>query len=115
MVDKIKLVLALAVIAAAIGAFYYYGEQSLLFRVLGLLVAIVVGMAIALQTEVGRNAWSFVLDSRTEIRKVVWPSRKETTQSTILVMVMVTLVGIFLWLLDSFLGWAVRFLTGHGE
>ena len=106
--------LAVAVLAAAVAGFYYYEDQSLLIRVIALLVAAGLSIAIALQAEVGRNAWVFVRESRTEIRKVVWPTRKETIQSTLLVLVMVTLVGIFLWLLDMVLGWAVQILTGQG-
>jgi len=108
------MILAVAVLAAAVGGFYYYEDQSLLIRVIGLLVAAGLSLTIALQAEAGRNAWVFVRESRVEIRKVVWPTRKETIQSTLLVLVMVTLVGIFLWLLDMFLGWAVQFLTGQG-
>jgi preprotein translocase subunit SecE len=114
MADKIKLIVAFAVLGAAIVAFYYFEDQSLLARVAGLLVAAGISIAIALQAEAGRNVWSFIRESRTEIRKVVWPSRKETTQSTMLVMAMVVIVGVFLWLLDMFLGWAVRLLTGQG-
>ncbi len=112
--DKIKVTLAVAVLIAAVSGFYYYEDQSLLLRVIGMLVAFGVSVTIMLQTEAGRTAWAFVRDSRTEIRKVVWPTRKETIQSTLLVMVMVTIVGIFLWLLDMFLGWAVQLLTGQG-
>ena len=112
--DKIKMILAVAVLFAAVGGFYYYEDQSLLLRVIGMLVAFGVSVTIMLQAEAGRTAWAFVRDSRTEIRKVVWPTRKETVQSTLLVMVMVTIVGIFLWLLDMFLGWAVQLLTGQG-
>ena len=108
------MILAIAVLAAAIVAFYYFGDQLLLIRVIGVLAGIGISIAIALQTELGRSAWAFIRDSRVEIRKVVWPSRKETTQSTLLVMAMVLIVGVFLWLLDMGLGWAVRFLTGKG-
>ena len=106
--------LAIAVLGTAVGGFYYYEDQSLLVRVVSLLVAAGISIAIMMQAEAGRTAWAFFKDSRTEIRKVVWPTRKETTQSTLLVLVMVTLVGIFLWLLDMFLGWAVQLLTGQG-
>jgi len=112
--DKIKMILAAAVLFGAVGGFYYYEDQSLLLRVIAILVAVGISVTIMLQAEAGRTAWAFVRDSRTEIRKVVWPTRKETTQSTLLVMVMVSLVGVFLWLLDMFLGWAVQILTGQG-
>jgi preprotein translocase subunit SecE len=84
----------------------------LLFRVIGLLVAAGLSVLIAMQSEHGRTAMAFVRDSRTEIRKVVWPTRKETVQTTMFVIVAVIFMGFCLWLIDMFLGWAVRFLTG---
>lgn len=114
MADKLKMFVALLVLAAALVAFYWYDEQSLLYRVLGLLVAVSVSAGIALLTESGRNVKNFMRGSMIEVRKVVWPSRKETTQTTLLVVAMVVLVGLFLWLLDMFLLWAVQLLTHSG-
>ncbi len=87
-------------------------EYSTLIRTLGLLVLVGVSGAIALQTESGQAAWGFVAGARSEARKVVWPTRKETTQTTLMVVVMVVIVGILLWLLDMGLVWAVRVFTG---
>ncbi len=70
--------------------------------------------AIAFQTERGRLLWQFVADSRMEVRKVVWPSRQETLQTTLVVVVMVLIVGIVLWLFDMILMSILRFLTGQG-
>jgi preprotein translocase subunit SecE len=64
-----------------------------------------------LQSQSGKAAWAFVRDARTEVRKVVWPTRKETAQTTLFVIVAVIFMGVCLWLLDMFLGWAVRLLT----
>jgi preprotein translocase subunit SecE len=110
-VEKVKLFTSVLPIAAAIGAFYYYADESLLIRVMGLLLAMGLSVVIALQSDAGRTAFAFVRDARTEVRKVVWPSRKETVQTTMFVMVAVIIMGIILWLLDMFLAWAVRFLT----
>ena len=88
------------------------------FTLLEVLVAMailaVAGVAVAIvyQTDLGRRAWSFVQDSRTEVRKVVWPTRAETVQTTLIVMALVLLVGIFLWLLDMLLAWGFQTLTG---
>jgi len=112
--DKIKLYAAVGVIILALVGFYYYEDQSMLLRVVGLLVMMGVSLAIAMQATQGREAWAFIKESRNELRKVVWPNRKETTQATLMVLVMVTLIGLFLWLLDMFLGWAVKLLTGQG-
>ncbi len=111
MADKLKLSVALLILLGAIGAFYYFADQSLLVRVVGILVAVVVALLISAQTEVGRAALVFLSDARTEARKVVWPTRKETMQTTLIVMVMVVVVGIMLWLLDMVLLWAVKALT----
>lgn len=110
--DGVKWALALLVVAAALGGFYYFSDQSLLLRVVGLLVAAGLAIAIILQTERGRATWGFLKEARTEVRKVVWPTRKETVHTTGIVFVMVTVVAIFLWLLDMFLGWAVSSMIG---
>jgi preprotein translocase subunit SecE len=113
-VEKVKLFTSVIPIAVALGAFYHYSEESLLLRVIGLLVAVGVSIVIALQSEAGRTAFAFVREARTEVRKVVWPTRKETVQTTLFVMVAVVIMGLILWLLDMFLAWAVRFLTIAG-
>ncbi|MCW8826620.1 MAG: preprotein translocase subunit SecE [Gammaproteobacteria bacterium] len=113
--DKIKLGLALIIALAAVGGFYFYAEQSLLLRVVGLLVAVGIAVAIAVQTEAGRNVWAFGRGASVEIRKVVWPSRKETVQTTLMVLVMVVIVGIILWMFDMFVAWGVGYLTGQGS
>lgn len=115
MADKIKLVLAALILAGAVGAFYYFGDQSLPLRVGGLLVAAGIAAAVAVRSETGSQVWAFGRGAMIEVRKVVWPSRKETTQTTLIVMVMVVIVGLILWAFDSFLGWAVKLLTGQGS
>ncbi len=114
MQDTLKWLVATALLGAAVMAFYYYGEESLLLRVIGLLVVFAAAAAIALTTDKGRAAWEFMRESRTEIRKVVWPTRKETTQTTLVVIGVVALVAIFLWMIDGLLSWIVRMLLGHG-
>jgi preprotein translocase subunit SecE len=112
--DSIKLVSASVLVLIAIGGFYYFSTESLLYRVVSLLVAAGIAVGITYQTMVGRRAWAFVQDSRTEVRKVVWPSRNETVQTSLIVLLIVILAGIFLWLLDMFLAWGFRLLTGMG-
>jgi preprotein translocase subunit SecE len=96
-------------------AFYAFSELALVFRVLGLLVAVAVAGFIAAQSEVGRNAVAFTRGAVVEVRKVVWPTRKETVQTTMMVMAMVVLVGIILWVFDWILTWGVQLLTGQGS
>jgi len=112
--DTIKLIFSLLLLSSGVFAFYYFEEQSLLLRVLGLLVVVGISVAIVLMTGVGRGLLRFAQDSRTEVRKVVWPTRAETIQTTMVVFFMVIIMGIILWLLDMFLLWAVKFLTGQG-
>jgi preprotein translocase subunit SecE len=112
--DTIKLGLALLIAIAALVGFYFFADQSLLYRVLGLLAAAGVSVAIALQTEKGRHTWGYFQDAQIEVRKVVWPTRQETVQTTLIVIIMVVLVAIILWLLDMFLGWSIGSLMGHG-
>ncbi len=115
MADRIKLLVALLLVGGGIGAFYVYSDLSTLYRVLGLLVIFGVAVAIALTTAIGKSSWGFLQDARTEVRKVVWPTRKETSQTTLLIMISVIIVGLMLWALDSLLLWAVQLLTGQGS
>jgi preprotein translocase subunit SecE len=112
MSDKLKLAVAVIPIIGAIAGFYYFADQSLLLRVGGLIVAAILSLAIAYQAQPGREAFAFVRLSYIEARKVVWPTRKETVQTTLLVLLVVVIAALLLWLFDMFLGWAVRFLTG---
>lgn len=110
--DTIKLAAAGALVVAALIAFYYFGEQSLLLRVIGLLVVAGLAAFIVYQTDVGKRTVEFFRDARTEVRKVVWPSRAETTQTTVTVFIIVIIVGIFLWLFDMLLAYLFRLVTG---
>jgi len=112
--DTIKLAVAAFLLIVGIFAFYYFAPFSTLLRVIGLLVISGAAAAIALQTERGRLLWQFAADARMEVRKVVWPSRQETLQTTLVVIVMVLIVGIVLWLFDMVLMGILRFLTGQG-
>jgi len=112
--DNFKFALAVVILGAAVGGFYVYGDQSLLLRVIGLLAATGVATAIISQTAAGRQLWGFLGDAKVEVRKVVWPSRKETTQTTLVVVLMVLVVAFILWMFDWFLTWAVQLLTGQG-
>jgi len=114
MADKIKLFLAVLLVAAGISGYYYYADQALLYRVLGLLAVFGVSAFIALQSQPGINTLNFGRSAVIEVRKAVWPTRQETIQTTLMVMVMVIIVGIVLWLFDMSLLWAVKWLTGQG-
>lgn len=112
--DTAKLGVAVALLVGAIVAFYYFADHSLLLRVLGLLAVIGVALFVASQTAAGARTLGFISDSRTEVRKVVWPTRQETFQTALIVFGVVVFMGLVLWLLDMLLLWAVRLLTGQG-
>ena len=115
MADKIKLVIAFVVAVAALAGFYFFEEQQQVLRVLGLLIGLGVAAFIASRSEPGGHAVAFSRGAVVEIRKVVWPTRKETINTTLLVMVMVVVVGIILWMFDMFLSWGIQYLTGQGS
>ena len=112
--DTAKLALAAIVLVAGIVAYNFYEDESLLLRVAGILVALAIAVVIVLQTIQGQLLWRFIQGSRIELRKVVWPTRQETVQTTLTVMVFVLIMGIFFWGLDFFLLWITRLLTGQG-
>ena len=110
--DRMKLIGAAALVVGGLILFYLFAEFSFLYRVLAFLVVLGVAAFLFLQTGRGERTVGFFKDSRTEVRKVVWPTRAETVQLTITVMIIVFLVGLFLWLLDTLLGGAFRMITG---
>ena len=110
--DTFKLLLAIVVLIGGIVGFYYYEAESQLYRVLGVVFASVVAIAISSTTNIGQNLIGFGREARMEVRKVVWPTRQETLQTTFMVLVAVIIIGIFLWLIDMLLAQAIQMLTG---
>jgi len=110
--DSFKLLLAIAVLIFGIVGFYYYEAESQLYRVLGVVFAAMVAVAISSTTRIGQGLIGFARESRMEVRKVVWPTRQETIQTTFMVIVAVIIIGIFLWLIDMLLAQAIQMLTG---
>ena len=100
------------IVALAVYANWYYQEQSLFLRVLGLLIAGATAFLIAVKTEKGNAAWNLIKEARSEVRRVVWPTNNETTQTTLVVLVMVFIFSLILWGLDSLLSWLVSSLIG---
>jgi preprotein translocase subunit SecE len=110
--DGLKWLVVVALVAAAVVGNSYFSDQSLLYRVLAIVAVAVVAGFVALQTAKGASFWSLVKGSRMEIRKVVWPTRQETVQTTMIVVAFVLVVALILWGLDSFLGWLVSLVIG---
>ena len=115
LVDSLKLWFAVLLLAAGVYGFYWFGDVSLLYRALAMVAVAVVAGAVAYTSSTGRRAWAFMQDSRTELRKVVWPTRTEAMQTTLIVLLVVLLVGVFLWVLDMFLQWGFTTITGVGS
>ena len=113
--DTVKLVLALGVLILGIWGFYFYAQEALLYRVLGILAAVGVVIGIAATTAKGKGLISFLGSSRSEVRKIVWPTRAETMQTTLMVFIMVVILAIFLWFIDMLLGFGVKTLLAVGS
>jgi preprotein translocase subunit SecE len=112
--DSLKWLLVVLLLGAGITSFYYFDEYSLLLRVISLLVVVFLVAFLASTTEKGRSTLDFLQQSHLEVRRVVWPTRQETAQMTGVVLLLVLLVALIIWGLDSILGWIVRFFIGQG-
>lgn len=106
--DTLKLMMALALLLAGVVGFYYFEDESQLLRVIGILAVVGIAFFIVSMTDIGRRSLSFVKEARVEVRKVVWPTRQETLQTTLAVLIMVLIVAIMLWAIDSLLGLGVN-------
>ncbi len=112
--DTLKHLIVIAMLVAGSVAFTHYEDKSLLLRVLSMLGVVGVAFAIFATTALGKRSMQFVRDARIEVRKVVWPTRAETVQTTLIVIAMVVIVGLMLWIMDSFLSWAVKAVITPG-
>ena len=110
--DAVKWLVAIALLAGAVVGNYMYADQSVLLRAIGVVVAVAADLDIAAVTEKGRTFLAFAKEARIEVRKVVWPTRQETTHTTLIVMVATVIMALILWGLDGILFRAVGFLTG---
>ena len=111
--DIIKLLLSAAALIGGLYAYYYYeNDIAQAVRVLMVLAGTAVGIGIAMTSTQGQRLWHFIQGSRVEIRKVVWPTKQETTQTAIAVFVFTLVMMLFFWALDSGLLWLTRTLVG---
>jgi preprotein translocase subunit SecE len=92
---------------------FHFSNIDWALRVAAGIVLVVILIALALQTAQGKKAWAFIKSARGELRKVVWPTRQETVQTTLVVVVMVIVTAIFLWGVDSLFLWLIGLLTGQ--
>ena len=110
--DILKLLAASGALVGGLYSYYYFIELSLPLRVLMVLGGLAAGIVLAMTSTQGRRLWAFIQGSRIELRKVVWPTRQETTQTAIAVFVFTLIMALFFWGLDSFLLWLTRSLVG---
>ena len=110
--DWLKWLIVAALLAGGVFANWYHQDEMLLIRVVGLLATAAAATLLALQTARGKTIWVLLKESRTEVRRVVWPSNQETTQTTMVVLLLVVIFALILWGLDSLLGWIVSSIIG---
>ena len=107
MVDKAKLVVAVALVALGIWGYYWLGDTALVLRVLTVIAGLLAAGAVAWWSAPGKQFAVFAGESVAEVKKVVWPTRKETMQTTAAVFAFVVVMALFLWLTDKSLEWAL--------
>jgi preprotein translocase subunit SecE len=112
--DNAKLVVAILLVLGGIAAFYVLSARADWMRWLAVVAGVALAIIVFGSSARGQAFWEFVVESRVELRKVVWPTRQETGMTTLAVFLFVIVAGTFFWVLDVFLSWATRMLTGQG-
>ena len=110
--DTFKWIIAFALLAAAVVGNYLYGEMSVVIRAAGVVVLIAAALGVAATTTKGKAAISFARESRMEVRKVVWPTRQETMQTTLIVLAVCIVMALVLWGIDGIMVRLVALVTG---
>ena len=114
MADKIKLAIAALAVIAGLWGFYYLSSSPMIARIGVILASFVVAGAIGWASAPGKQFHTYVQESIAEAKKVVWPSRKETVQTTGVVIAFVVIMSLFLWIVDTALSWAVELFIRGG-
>ncbi|QUM74985.1 MULTISPECIES: preprotein translocase subunit SecE [unclassified Moritella] len=109
--ETVKWVLVAIILIGTVIGNNIFSEESVLIRAVAVIIAAVIAGGIALQTSKGRDALEFASESRTEVRKVVWPTRQEAIQTTLIVLVVTAIMALVLWGLDGILVRVVAFIT----
>ncbi|WP_308363843.1 MULTISPECIES: preprotein translocase subunit SecE [unclassified Microbulbifer] len=110
--DGLKWLLVVLLVGTAVAGNSYYVDFPLLYRVLAIVALCLVALAVAVNTAKGNAFWNLLREAQTEVRRVVWPSRQEATQTTLIVVVITLITALILWALDSALGWAASKVIG---
>ena len=112
--DRLKLTLAGAVLVAGIAGFYVLSDQAQVLRVVAVLAGVVLALLIGARSGPGMRLWGFLKDARAELRRVVWPTRRETLQTTGVVFAAAVVVGLMLWFFDWLINLAIGGFMGLG-
>jgi preprotein translocase subunit SecE len=112
--DKVKLAAAIVIVIAGVAGYYVLANQPTWMRWLPVLASLVVAAVVVAFSTYGSELRRFVELARIELRKIVWPTRQETLQTTVVVFGFVIIAGLFFWVLDLVLAWATKALTGTG-
>lgn len=115
MADKIKIALAVLLVVAGLAGFYIFAESPAIVRLVSVLAGVAAAAFVFWTTAPGKEFYAYAQESVVETRKVVWPTRKETLQTTGIVFVFVVIMALFLWAVDASLLWIVQKLIGTGE
>lgn len=110
--DGLKWLAVVVLVGGGVFGNWYFGEESLFYRVSALAALAVVAGLIGLQTEKGSAFWSLMKEARVEMRRVVWPTREEAVQTTLIVLLLLVVVAAILGLLDYLLGMFVTSTIG---
>ena len=113
MIDKVKLVLSVLLVVAGIAGFYLLADKALVVRILVFLAGLAAAVALFRTTPAGQNALTFIGEAIAEAKRVVWPTRKETIQTTIAVFVLVMIMAAFLAVVDVGFAYMVQWLMGR--
>jgi len=111
LLNKLKWLFTLALLTIGLVANYYFQEINVSLRVIGWIILVSMALLVASMTSQGKRTINFSKDARAELRRVVWPSRQETVRTSIMVLMMILVVGLILWGIDSILLWAVSLVT----
>ena len=114
MINKIKLLVAIALLVAGIAGFYLLADKATVVRILVVLAGAAAAVAVLWTTPVGQQSLGFIGDAVVEARKVVWPTRKETVQTTLVVFALVVVMAAFLAVVDIGFAFMVKWLMGRG-
>lgn len=119
--DQFKWFLVLVLVAVVVWGNFYFAEANSIYqpnvvvRIIGVVIVSIVALLLAITTQKGKSFITFAKESRIELRKIVWPTRKEAIQTTLLIAVITVVVGLVLWGIDAVFVWAISILTVLGH